>query len=146
MCGYLCRKTFDMAEQIINQIPGYENGLVHYVSTTDEVSAIFLAAQIVSDLLNKWNTNVAFFSYTGRCQTLIDLVKNESKVARLHTVIQKNKLLQVFISKAQGMTNRKSVRQFVLEGMPELDASAKRRLEQHAKANHTSITVIEVHW
>ncbi len=57
-----------MAEQIIYQIPGYENGLVHYVITTDEVSAIFIAAQIVSDLLNKWNTNVAFFSYSGRCR------------------------------------------------------------------------------
>jgi hypothetical protein len=109
------------------------------------VSAIFLAAQIVSDLLNKWNSNVAFFSYTGRCQTLIDLVKNESKVARLHTVNQKNKQLQVLVGKAQGMTNRKSVRQFVIEGMPELDAAAKRRLEQLAKANHTSITVIKIH-
>ena len=134
-----------MAEQIIYQIPGYENGLVHYVSTTDEVSAIFLAAQIVSDLLNKWNTNVAFVSYTGRCQILIDFVDNKSEVARLHTVNQKNKQLQVLISKTQGMTNRKSVRQFVIEGMPGLDASAKRRLEQHAKSSHSSITVIEVH-
>lgn len=134
-----------MAEQIFNEIPGYENGLVHYVSTPHEESAIFLAAQIVSDLLNKWNTNVAFFSYTGRCQTLVNFVENKSTVARLHTVNQKNKLLQVLISKAQGMTNRKSVRQFVIEGLPELDSAAKRRLEQLAKSSHASITVIQVH-
>ena len=41
------------------------------------------------------------------------------------------------------MTNRKSVRQFVIDGIPELDASAKHRLEQLAKANRTSITVME---
>lgn len=133
-----------MAE-IINQIPGYETGLVHYVSTTDETSAIFLAAQLVSDLLNKWNSNVGFFSYTGRCETLVNLVKNESKVARLYTVNQKTKPLQILVGKAQGMINRKSVRQFIIEGLAELSASDKRRLEQLAKANHASITVIEVH-
>lgn len=132
-----------MAE-IINQIPGYETALVHYVSTTDETSAIFLAAQLVSDLLNKWNSNVGFFSYTGRCETLVNLVKNESKVARLYTVNQKTKPLQILVGKAQGMINRKSVRQFIIEGLAELSASDKRRLEQLAKANHASITVIEV--
>ncbi len=52
-----------MAE-IINHIPGFENGSVQYVSAADEVGALFIAAQMVADILNKWNTNVAFYSLT----------------------------------------------------------------------------------
>jgi hypothetical protein len=133
-----------MAE-IINQIPGFEKGVVQYVSATDEVSALFLAAQMVSDLLNKWNTNVAVFSLTGRCDALQGLIKNESSVAKIYSVNQKNPNLQVVLRKAQGMVNRKFVRAIVLEGLPEPDAVGQRWLEQLAQSTNTSIVVVEVH-
>ncbi len=132
-----------MAE-FINQIPGFENGIVRYVSAADEVSALFLAAQMVSDLLNKWNTNVAFISLTGRCEGLLKLVTNKSKVARLYTVNQKNPNIPLIARKAQGMANRKSVHKVIIEGLPEPDAAGKRWLEQLAKSTHTSIVVVEV--
>lgn len=133
-----------MAE-IINHIPGFENGSVQYVSAADEVSALFLAAQMVSDILNKWNTNVAFFSLTGRCDTLQGLEKNESPVAKLFTVNQKNPNLQVILRKAEGMAHRKFVRVIFIESLPEQDAIGKRRLDQLAQSSHTSIVVVEKH-
>ena len=133
-----------MAE-IINHIPGFENGSVQYVSATDEVGALFLAAQMVSDILNKWNTNVAFFSLTGRCDALQRLVKNESSIAKIYPVNQKNPTLQIVLRKAQGMVNRKFVRVIFIEGLPEQDAVGKRWLEQLAKSTNTSIVAVEVH-
>ena len=132
-----------MAE-IINQIPGFEKGTVHYVSATDEVDALFLAAQMVSDLLNKWNSNVAFFSCTGRSEGLINLVKNESSVARLHTVSQRNKALQVLLRKAAGIAHRRAVHYFIIEGLPPQDAIGKRWLLQFAKSTDASVTIIEL--
>ncbi len=133
-----------MAE-IINQIPGFDNGVVQYLSATDEVSALFLCAQMVSDILNKWNTNIAFFSLTGRCDALQSLVKNESSIAKIYPVNQKNPNLQVILRKAQGMVNRKFVRVIFIEGLPDLDAVGQRWLEQLAQSTNTSIVVVEVH-
>ena len=130
-----------MAE-IIFQIPGFEKGYVQSVCSSDEAGAIYLAAQTVNDLLNKWNTNVAFFSLSSRCEALQELVKADSCFAHLFTVNQKNHSLQVIIRKAKGMVNRKSVRAIVIEGLSELDATCKRWLEQLAKSTQTSIIVI----
>ena len=130
-----------MAE-FINQITGYEKGYVQSVCSSDEAGAIYLAAQTVNDLLNKWNTNVAFFSLSSRSEALQELVKADSSFARLFTVNQKNHNLQVIIRKAKGMVNRKSVRAIVIEGLSELDATGKRWLEQLAKSTQTSIIVI----
>lgn len=107
-----------MEEAIINQIPGYEKGKVQYVGATDEVSALFLSAQIVSDLLNKWSTSVAFFSLSCRGEALRGMVKNGSATAKLYTVDQKNPDPQVILRKARGMVNRKFVRAIVIEGVP----------------------------
>ncbi len=133
-----------MAE-IIDQIPGYEKGAVQYVNTTDEVSALFLSAQMVSDILSKWNTNVAFFSLTSRCEAILGLIKNESPVARIYPVNQKNPNRMVILRKAQGMVNRKFIRVIFIEGLPNQDAVGKRWLEQLAKSTNTSIVVVEVH-
>lgn len=132
-----------MAE-IINQIPGFEKGSVQRICATDEVSALFLVAQVVSDLLSKWNTNVAFFSLTGRCEALQDLVKNESSIAKLFTVNQKNPDLQVILRKAKGLVNRKSVRAVFIEGLPEQTAVGEHWLELFAKS--AGIPVVIVDW
>lgn len=102
---------------IINQIPGYENNS-HIIYAEDEESALYICAQMISDLLNKWNTNVALFSLTCRSEAIKALVKNESSVARLYTVDQKNPDFNVIRNKAYGMYNRRFVRAIIIEGKP----------------------------
>ena len=130
-----------MAETI-NQIPGFENGRVHCVCAEDVESAFFLSAQMVSDLLNKWNTNVAFFSLTSRADALERMVLNESKVARLYTVDQKNPELRVIINKAQGMVNRKFVRAVIIEGLQHPDQIPQRGLEQFAASAKVPVILV----
>jgi hypothetical protein len=133
-----------MAE-IINHIPGYENGTVWYLEGMDEVNALLLIAQMSQEVLNDYNTNVAVFSLTSRGSAIQELVNNHSDVAKLYTVNQKNPNLQVILRKAQGMVNRKFVRVIFIEGLPDQDAVGKRWLEQLAKSTNTSIVVVEVH-
>lgn len=133
-----------MEEEIINQIPGYEKGKVQYVGATDEVSALFLSAQMVSDLLNRWNTTTAFFSATGRSAALLELVKNSSATARLIAADQKNGKLGAILRKAVGMANRRSVRAIVIEGVPEPDPVSRRTLEMAAKSSGLSVIMVTV--
>ena len=104
-------------DDILNQIPGYKNNS-HIIYAEDQESAMYICAQMASDLLNKWNTNVAFFSLSCRSEALKALVKNESAVARLYTVDQKNPDFRVIRDKAFGMYNRRFVRAIIIEGKP----------------------------
>ena len=106
-----------MAE-IFLENPDYQNGWISFFGYDDVDAVLPRAAEIVSEFLNKWNTNVVFISLTGRCEALKALVKNESRVARLHTVDQKNPDPDVILRKARGMVNRRFVRAIVLEGVP----------------------------
>ncbi len=133
-----------MEEAIIDQIPGYEKGKVQYVGATDEVSALFISAQMVSDLLNRWNTTTAFFSATGRSGALLELAKNTSATARLVAADQKNGKLGAIIRKAVGMSNRRSVRAVVIEGVPEPDPVSRRTLEMAARSSGLSVTIVTV--
>ena len=132
-----------MAEKyIFNQIPGFEIGAVEHIRTMNEAQTLALAAQEVSELLNQWNTNVAFFSLNGRSEDLKALVDNRSAVARLYTVNQKNPDLNVILRKAQGMVHRKFVRAIVIEGLPgNLDAPVQRHLEDWAKSNQSTMVL-----
>ena len=106
-----------MAE-IYLENPDYQNGWISFIGYDDLDAVLSRAAEIVSEFLNKWNTNVVFISLTGRSEALKALVKNESRVARLHTVDQKNPDPDVILRKARGMVNRRFVRAIVLEGVP----------------------------
>ena len=134
-----------MAKEILNQIPGFEIGAVEHIRTTDEVASLFYAAQEISELLNDWNTNVAFFSLTRRSEALKGLVDNRSVVARLYTVDQKNPDLRVILRKARGMVNRRFVRAIVIEGVPgTLDAETQSLLENWAKPLGCTIVLSSV--
>ena len=134
-----------MAKEILNQIPGFEIGAVEHIRTTDEVASLFYVAQEISELLNDWNTNVAFFSLTGRSEALKGLVDNRSSVARLYTIDQKNPDLQVILRKARGMVNRRFVRAIVMEGVPgTLDAGTQHLLENWAKPLGCTIVLSSV--
>ena len=134
-------KNLEMAE-IINQIPGFENGTVRYLEGVEEENALLLIARMATEVLNEYNTNVAAFSLTGCSAALEDLVKNESAVAKFYTVDQKNSDLQVILRKAQGMVNRKFVRVIFIEGFSGLKAAGRRWLAQLAQSTNTSIIVL----
>ena len=105
-----------MAE-IFLENPDYLNGGLSFIGCDDLDVVLQRAAEIVSEFLNKWNTNVVFISLTGRSEALKAIVKNDSKVARLYTVDQKNPSPAVILRKARGMINRRFVRAVVLEGV-----------------------------
>lgn len=130
-----------MAE-IINQIPGLENGTVRYLEGVEEENALLLIARMATEVLNEYNTNVAVFSLTGRGAAFQEVVRNKSAVAKFYTVDQKNPDLQVILRKAQGMVNRKFVRVIFIEGLPAQDATGKRWLAQLAQSTNTSIIVL----
>lgn len=115
--SYLCRKNIDMAE-IFTFNPDYENGHQHFFGLQNDDDVLAKSAEIVSELLNKWNTSVAFISLTCRGEALRALVNNESAVAKLFTVDQKNQTPSVILRKARGMVNRQFVRAIVIEGVP----------------------------
>ena len=133
-----------MAEEIIIQIPGYDNGTVWYLEGIDEINALFQIGQMATEILNKYNTNVAVISATCRSAAIQNLIKNESGVAKLYTVNQKNQNLQVILRKIKGMVNRNFVRVIFIEGLPEQDAVGKRWLEQLANSTNTAFVVIEI--
>ena len=133
-----------MAEKIINQIPGFEFGSVMRANKTDEVGSLLMAADMVSEILNEWNVSVAFISLTGRGDSLAQMVKCNSKVAKLYTVNQKNRDLQVILRKALGMVHRKFVRAVFIEGYPTDVDIPWDSLEKTAKAENISITFIGV--
>lgn len=117
--------------------PDYPSGHMTFISF-DEVDRVLpRAAEIVSELLNKWNTNVVFISLTGRSEALRALVKNESEIARLYTIDQKNPDPDVILRKARGLVNRHFVRAIVLEGIP---ISPQRADEWHDRFKHWSRT------
>ena len=128
----------------LEQIPGFEKGTVQCVCAADKESALYLAAQMVSDLLNKWYTNVAFISLIGHCEALQALVQNKSGFTRLFAVNQKNPNLLVILNKARGMVNRKFVRAVIIEGLPKPDQEGWRLLRARAEDSDIPIILLNV--
>ena len=128
----------------LEQIPGFEKGTVQCVCAADAESALYLGAQMVSDLLSKWYTNVAYFSMLGHTEALQALVKNTAGFTRLHAVNQKNPNLQVILNKAQGMVNRKFVRAVIIEGLQEPDQEGWRLLRERARYADIPIILLNV--
>lgn len=129
-----------MAEVIFNEIPGFEKGAVEHLRTTTTENVLDNLAREISEILNRWNTSVAFFSLTGNSEALKARVKNSSTTARLYTVDQKNPDINVILRKAQGMVNRRFVRAVAIEGLPgELDDSTQRLLEEWTKSHNCTM-------
>ncbi len=129
-----------MAEVIFNQIPGFEKGAVEHLRTTTTENVLDNLAREISEILNKWNTSVAFFSLTENSEALKARVKNNSATARLYTVDQKNPDINVILRKAQGMVNRRFVRAIAIEGLPgELDDDTQHLLEQWTKSHNCTM-------
>ena len=76
-----------MAE-IFLENPDYQNGWISFIGYDDVDAVLPRAAEIVSEFLNKWNTNCAYITLTGNEGALRRRIRNRSTVANLHTVTQ----------------------------------------------------------
>ena len=71
-----------MAE-IYLENPDYQNGWISFIGYDDLDAVLSRAAEIVSEFLNKWNTNVVFISLTGRSEALKATQKSDTWRHRL---------------------------------------------------------------
>ena len=128
----------------LEQIPGFEKGTVQCVCATGAEDALYLGAQMVSDLLSKWFTNVAYFSLIGHAEALQALVQNTAGFTQLYAINQKNPNLGTILQKSQGMLHRKFVRALIIEGLPDPDPYGWRCLQNFAKEADIPIILLKV--
>ena len=108
--------------EIINQIPGYENGCVKRISAR-ELSAPIIVSEIAIDLRDKWNTKVLCLSLDERNELIESFVMNNGTHANsIETIVlnQKNPDVSVVIKKVCGLIHRKFVRAVIISGAERL--------------------------
>lgn len=108
--------------EIINQIPGYENGCVKRISAR-ELSAPIIVSEIAIDLRDKWNTKVLCLSLDERKELIESFVMNNGAHANsIETIVlnQKNPDVSVVIKKVCGLIHRKFVRAVIISGVERL--------------------------
>lgn len=108
--------------EIINQIPGYENGRVKRISAS-ELSAPIIVSEIAIDLCDKWNTKVLCLSLDERKEPIESFVMNNGTQANaIETIVlnQKNPDVSVVIKKVCGLIHRKFVRAVIISGAERL--------------------------
>ncbi len=142
-----------MAE-IINQIPGYENGSVKRISAS-ELSAPIIVAEIAIDLRDEWNTKVLCISLDERKELIEDFIRNNGILANaIETIVlnQKNPDVSVVIKKACGLIHRKFVRAVIISGAerlrlkqssPDEKDIINRWLERMAKTEGIPLILVE---
>ena len=132
-------------DNILTQIPGYENGTVEALQTTSEDCALYNTARSVNELLNKWNTNVAFITLANNTTSMRRRVRNRSKVAKFYAVAQENADLESVISVIEDLANTKFVRAFFIFGLPaNVYKEEYSRLETVAKSLNSYIDLVTV--
>ena len=108
--------------EIINQIPGYENGSVKRISAS-ELSAPIIVAEIAIDLRDEWNTKVLCISLDERKELIEDFIRNNGTLVNaIETIVlnQKNPDVSVVIKKAYGLIHRRFVRAVIISGAERL--------------------------
>ena len=132
-------------DNILTQIPGYEFGAVEALRTTTEDCALYNTARSINELLNKWNTNVAFITLANNSTSMKRRVRNRSKVAKFYAVVQDNPNLEEIISVVEELANTKFVRAFFIFGLPaRLNEVEMARLEQLAKSISSYMDLVTV--
>ena len=140
--------------EIINQLPGYENGSVKRISAS-ELSAPIIVAEIVIDLRDDWNTKVLCISLDERKELIESFIMNNGTLANtIETIViyQKNPDVSVVIKKACGLIHRKFVRAVIISGAerlrlkqssPDEKDIINRWLERMAKAEMIPLILVE---
>ena len=140
--------------EIINQIPGYENGRVKRISAS-ELSAPIIVSEIAIDLCDKWNTKVLCLSLDERKELIESFVMNNGTHANaIETIVlnQKNPDVYVVIKKVCGLIHRKFVRAVIISGAerlrlkqssPDEKAIIDRWLERMSKTERIPLVLVE---
>ena len=110
----------NMADEIINQIPGFERGKVHRVTASDEVGESFIIANMAERLRTEWNTNVLCLSLDGHKEAIESLLPNIGNAARIEVINQKNPTTRVVVNKIFAAVNRRFVRAAIIGGAERL--------------------------
>ena len=140
--------------EIINQIPGYENGSVKRISAS-ELSAPIIVAEIAIDLRDEWNTKVLCLSLDERKELIESFIMNNGTLANtIETIVinQKNPDVSVVIKKACGLIHRKFVRAVIISGAERLTLKRSstdekdiinKWLERMAKTERIPLVLVE---
>ncbi len=140
--------------EIINQIPGYENGSVKRISAS-ELSAPIIVAEIAIDLRDEWNTKVLCLSLDERKELIESFIMNNGTLANnIETIVinQKNPDVSVVIKKACGLIHRKFVRAVIISGAerlrlkqpsPDEKNNINRWLERMAQSEKVPLILVE---
>ena len=140
---------------IINQIPGYENGRVKWISAS-ELSAPIIAAEIAIDLRDKWYTKVLCISLDERKDLIESFIANNgTNPNAIETIVldQKNPDVSVVIKKASGIIHRKFVRAVIISGAERLKLKQpssdekdiiNRWLERMSKTESIPLVLVEI--
>ena len=140
--------------EIINQIPGYENGCVKRISAS-ELSAPIIVAETAIELRDQWNTKVLCISLDERKELIESFIMNNGTHANvIETIVlnQKNPDVSVVIKKACGLIHRKFVRAVIISGAerirlkqptPDEKAIVDRWLESMAKTEMIPLILVE---
>ena len=141
--------------EIINQIPGYENGRVKRISAS-ELSAPIIVSEIAIDLRDKWNTKVLCLSLDERKELIESFVMNNGTHANaIETIVlnQKNPDVSVVIKKVCGLIHRKFVRAVIISGAERLKLKQpssdekdiiNRWLERMSKTERIPLVLVEI--
>lgn len=109
-----------MAEEIINQIPGFERGKVHRVTASDEVGESFIIANMAERLRTEWNTNVLCLSLDGHKEAIESILPSIGNIARIEVVAQKNPDVYVIENKITGDVKHRFIRATIIGGAERL--------------------------
>ena len=144
-------KKLDMTE-IINQIPGYENGCVKQISAS-ELSSPIIVAETAIELRDKWNTKVLCLSLDDRKELIESFMMNNGSLTNAIVLNQKNPDVSVVIKKVCGLIHRKFVRAVIISGaerltlkLPSSDEKdiINRWLERMSKTESIPLVLVEI--
>ena len=141
--------------EIINHIPGYENGRVKRISAS-ELSSPIIVAEIAIDLRDEWNTKVLCISLDERKELIESFILNNGILANtIETIIlnQKNPDVSVVIKIVCGLIHRKFVRAVIISGAERLTLKRpssdekdiiNRWLERMSKTERIPLVLVEI--
>lgn len=132
----------------IQDIIGYESGKVHPFFATDEISSVLLSAQIVSDLIVKWNTTSLCLSLYCSKEVIIRQLPKDSNHAKAYVFDQKDHDYDRIIKRSLFYLHSRSVKAIVINGAEHLFkksnySSATQAFSQLAIQERVPIILVE---
>lgn len=131
-------------DDILTQNPCYENG-VEALWTITEKNVLYNTARMANDLLNEWNTNVAFLTLADNTTSMRRRIRNRSTMAKFYAVKLENPNLQSIIQKVEELANTKFVRAFFIYGLtPQVFEEDREYLDRIAKSLRSYMMLVNV--